>query len=355
MQLNCWPAPLLWLFLPPVAGARFRGLTLRERKLTLGNILIIQRFALAPKRIQSCLHINRVPLQEQSIIDCTSQSYRCLAVTNHSREKANMSITISVLLENRLNPGSKNLLRAKAGLSLLIHDENDSILFDTGPDDSFMHNAGIMGLDLTNLTATVLSHGHYDHCGGVPWLPDTCRIICHPMVASERYSAVRFSGHTARIKKLSLHNDYSRYRMEYSSAPLHIGERFMWSGEIPVAKPRAYGVVGSKNAKADYVKDEGVLIYKSDCGLIIFIGCGHRGLIDIVRHCQNITGINHIHALFGGFHLRCASPLRLWKVRQFLHIHKPDKIMGCHCTGKWGCLWLPEAVSPATGDVYVLG
>lgn len=67
-----------------------------------------------------------------------------------------MSITISVLLENRLKSGSKNLLRAKAGLSLLIQDENDSILFDTGPDDSFMHNADLMGVDLTNLTATVL-------------------------------------------------------------------------------------------------------------------------------------------------------------------------------------------------------
>ncbi|MEG5550401.1 MBL fold metallo-hydrolase [Enterobacter wuhouensis] len=266
-----------------------------------------------------------------------------------------MSITISVLLENRLKPGSKNLLRAKAGLSLLIQDENDSILFDTGPDDSFMHNASLMGVELTNLTATVLSHGHYDHCGGVPWLPDAGRIICHPMVASERYSAVRFSGYTARIKKLSLHNDFSRFRMEYCSTPVHIGERFMWSGEIPVAKPRAYGVIGRKDTKTDYVKDEGVLIYKSDFGLIIFIGCGHRGLIDIVRHCQNITGINHIHAIFGGFHLRFASPLRLWKVRQFLHLHKPDKIMGCHCTGKWGRLWLPEAVSPATGDVYVLG
>lgn len=83
-----------------------------------------------------------------------------------------MSITISVLLENRPNHNAKSSLRAKAGLSLFIQDENDSILFDTGPDDSFLHNAGLMGVDLTCLTAAVLSHGHYDHCGGVPWLPD---------------------------------------------------------------------------------------------------------------------------------------------------------------------------------------
>ncbi|KAB0592743.1 MULTISPECIES: MBL fold metallo-hydrolase [Edwardsiella] len=266
-----------------------------------------------------------------------------------------MSITISVLLENRLRSGSINFLRAKAGLSLFIQDGSDSILFDTGPDDSFLHNAALMGIDLSSLTATVISHGHYDHCGGVPWLPDKCRIICHPQVSSERYAAIRFPGCSARVKKLSLDIDYSRLRMEYSSIPLHIGKRFMWSGEIPVAKPQAYGITGGRNVRVDYVKDEGVLIYKSDRGLVIFIGCGHRGLIDIVRHCQSITGINHIHALFGGFHLRCASPRNLWEVRQFLHRQKPDKIMGCHCTGKWGGMWLPELVTPATGDVYVLG
>jgi Metal-dependent hydrolases of the beta-lactamase superfamily II len=266
-----------------------------------------------------------------------------------------MSITISVLLENRLHSSANPSLRAKAGLSLFIQDENDSILFDTGPDDSFLHNAALMGVDLTGLTAAVLSHGHYDHCGGVPWLPEACRVVCHPLIASERYSAIRFSGYTARIKKLSLNNDYSRFRMAYSRAPLQIGERFMWSGEIPVAVPHAYGVLGADNADEDYVTDEGVLLYKSDRGLVIFIGCGHRGLIDIVRHCQSITGIHHVHALFGGFHLRSASPQKLWAVRQFLRDLKPDRVMGCHCTGRWGNVWLPDAVSPSTGDVYVLG
>lgn len=267
-----------------------------------------------------------------------------------------MPVTISVLLENQSDSDSNNSLLAKAGLSLFIQDENDSILFDTGPDESFLSNAALMGINLAGLTATVLSHGHYDHCGGVPWLPDNSRIVCHPQIASERYSAVILPGYIARIKKLSLEIDYSRHRMEYSSTPLQIGERFIWSGEIPVARPRSYGVISGKDAGVDYVKDEGVLIYKSDHGLIIFIGCGHRGLIDIVRYCQKITGVNHIHALFGGFHLRSASPYKLWKVRQFLSHQKPDKIMACHCTGKWGAAWLPApVVTPVTGDVYILG
>lgn len=152
-----------------------------------------------------------------------------------------MALTLKVLLENRRAAGANPLLQAKAGLSLLIEDETTSILFDTGPDDSFLRNAALMGVDLSRITATVLSHGHYDHCGGVAWLPDNSRIICHPQVGDERYAALKVLGHTRKIKKLSLDIDYSRHRMQYNREPLAIGDRFMWSGEIAVPAPAPTG------------------------------------------------------------------------------------------------------------------
>lgn len=265
-----------------------------------------------------------------------------------------MALTLNVLLENQRAGQANGSLSARAGLSLFLRDDTTSILFDTGPDDSFLHNAALMGVDLRGLTATVLSHGHYDHCGGVPWLPDNSRIICHPDIGHERYAALSLPGFQRKIKKLSLDIDYSRHRVEYSRTTVQISDRFLWSGEIAVDKPRAYGVLGGQSAATDYVTDEGVLIYQSDRGLVIITGCGHRGLMNIVRHCQSITGIKHVHALIGGFHLRSASPHELWQVRRFLQALKPDKIMACHCTGAWGKLWLPEVISPATGDTFVL-
>lgn len=101
-----------------------------------------------------------------------------------------MALIIKVLLENRLGKGQDSLLQAKPGLSLLVEDETSRVLFDTGPDGTFLNNAQRMGVSLSDLTATVLSHGHYDHCGGVPWLPDNSRIICHPLIAQQRYSAL---------------------------------------------------------------------------------------------------------------------------------------------------------------------
>ncbi|MBX9333159.1 MBL fold metallo-hydrolase, partial [Serratia marcescens] len=68
-----------------------------------------------------------------------------------------MALTLKVLLENRRAAGANPLLQAKAGLSLLIEDETTSILFDTGPDDCFLRNAALMGVDLSRITATVLS------------------------------------------------------------------------------------------------------------------------------------------------------------------------------------------------------
>ncbi|UAN60707.1 MBL fold metallo-hydrolase [Serratia sp. JSRIV006] len=265
-----------------------------------------------------------------------------------------MTLTISVLLENRLAAGADKALIAKAGLSLLVQDESDSVLFDTGPDGSFLQNAAQMGINLDSLTAAVLSHGHYDHSGGVPWLPDNSRIICHPGVQDVRYAAVNLLGRIKKIKRLSPEVDYSRHAMELTRTPMQISERFLWSGEIEVPAPKAYGIIENAQQSPDYIADEGVLIYKSDRGLIIITGCGHRGIINIVRHCQKITGIDKIHALIGGFHLRYASPLRLLQVQRFLKQIKPEKVMGCHCTGSWGQLWLPNTISPATGDRITL-
>ena len=77
----------------------------------------------------------------------------------------------------------------------------------------------------------------------------------------------------------------------------------------------------------------------------------------IVKHCQKITGVDRIYAIIGGFHLRRASPLAIVKIRRFLNTQHTALIIGCHCTGLWGQLWLsgPGARTLKTGDVIRLG
>jgi 7,8-dihydropterin-6-yl-methyl-4-(beta-D-ribofuranosyl)aminobenzene 5'-phosphate synthase len=216
-----------------------------------------------------------------------------------------MALIIKVLLENRLGKGQDSLLQAKPGLSLLVEDETSRVLFDTGPDGTFLHNAQRMGVSLSDLTATVLSHGHYDHCGGVPWLPDNSRIICHPQIDSP--ATRRYLSQDATGKSKSCREKSTTPATAWSTAASRGDRRTTaWSGEITVAHPRAYGV--STGQSQDYIVDEGVLIYRSTRGLVIICGCGHRGLINTVRHCQKITGIQQIYAIIGGLHLRSAPP-----------------------------------------------
>lgn len=264
-----------------------------------------------------------------------------------------MTLKITVLLENRRRNGSP--LRAKAGLSLLVEDGQKTILFDTGPDDSFLHNAALLGIDPGAIDVAVLSHGHYDHCGGVAFLPDNTTIICHPDAARERHAALTLAGRSQRIKKLSLEIDYSRHRMIRSASPVPISDSTLWSGEITVARPKAYGLLDRHGRRPDFIVDEGALVHQSARGLTIITGCGHRGIVNIVRHCQRITGIEHVHALIGGFHLRSASPLAIRRIGRFLRAQNTERIVGCHCTGMWGNIWLSGRLSSlATGDIITI-
>ncbi|WP_297202332.1 MBL fold metallo-hydrolase [uncultured Pluralibacter sp.] len=265
-----------------------------------------------------------------------------------------MTIKITVLLENRRR-GAR--LLAKPGLSLLVEDGEKRILFDTGPDDSAARNAAQMNIDLASVDAVVLSHGHYDHCGGIDSLPAGMTVICHPAIADERHAALPLPGGGLRIKKLSRNVNYARHKTVCTRAPLPVSAATLWSGEIAVDSPKAYGLLNPRGNKPDYIIDEGVLIHRSRRGLIIITGCGHRGLINIVKHCQKITGVDRIYAVIGGFHLRSASPLAIVKIRRFLKAQHTELIIGCHCTGLWGQLWLagPGARTLKTGDVIRLG
>ncbi len=287
----------------------------------------------------------------------TDVTRRFSANEYESRRKADFStgitmpLSITVLLENHKN--NKSLI-AKPGLSLLLQDEYSTVLFDTGPDGSFLHNAQKMGVTLSDLTAVVLSHGHYDHCGGVPWLMKETRIICHPAVNKKRYAAVNVMGHKIKMKQLSADVDFTNHNMEYTRQPVTISKNFLWSGEVFTREPKAYGLLEGDSCRQDFIDDEGVLIYHSPLGLVIVTGCGHKGLINIVCHCQKITGDNRVYAIIGGFHLRCASLHNLLEVRCFIQELKPRWVMGCHCTGWWGRLWLPDPTELITGSRIVL-
>ncbi|MDR0219124.1 MAG: MBL fold metallo-hydrolase [Enterobacteriaceae bacterium] len=267
-----------------------------------------------------------------------------------------MTLKITALLENQVITPYKGYLISKSELSLLIQDEKTAILFDTGPDSSFIDNAKKLNIDLSQVSTIVISHGHYDHCGGLPFLSTDAKIVCHPEVQNERYYGWMITDKKAlKFKKLSRQVNYNDFDVFFSKDETHINDNFVYSGGIKKKESKSYGVIVGAKYSSDFVKDEGVLMYKSKHGLIIFIGCGHRGVIEMIEFCKIITGINKIYAVIGGLHLRYASPIKLLSIRKYIKKENIQHVYACHCSGMWGRLWLPNAKNFSTGQTIELG
>ena len=251
-----------------------------------------------------------------------------------------MSIQITTLSEN--TAGRVNLL-AEWGLSILIEADDYQILLDTGLSFSAAYNAITLGIDLSHMDKIVFSHGHFDHTGGLlhilKMLSGTVEVIAHPDIwtlkyarrpeREEQYIGVPFPREAAETLGASFN---------LTREPVWISENIVTSGEIPMITeyekidPMLY-VKEKGEFKPDPLWDDQALFLKSERGLIIILGCAHRGIINTIRHAQKLTGVESIYAVIGGTHLISASPQRMDSTIAELLNFNVQKLGVSHCTG----------------------
>jgi 7,8-dihydropterin-6-yl-methyl-4-(beta-D-ribofuranosyl)aminobenzene 5'-phosphate synthase len=250
-----------------------------------------------------------------------------------------MQIKITTLSENTANNG--NIL-GEWGLSILIEADDKKILMDTGRSISAVHNAGSRGIDLKEIDCIVLSHGHHDHTGG---LRDVLRIkgevdvYAHPDIFSAKYSGRNYeSARYCGIPYLREELESLGARFKFSKKPIKISEHVMITGEVPMNS--GYEVIDSnlfvKKAGAlapDPLADDQALIIDADFGLVVILGCAHRGIVNTVRHAQTLTGKENIYAVIGGTHLFAASAERLEQTIAELQTIGIRRLGVSHCTG----------------------
>jgi len=250
-----------------------------------------------------------------------------------------MKLRITTLSENTADSGK---FLAEHGLSTLIETDEVNVLLDTGQSISVCHNADKLGIDLSQIDKIVLSHGHYDHTGGLRQvlarMKKEIEIIAHPDIWKAKYS--RRQGKAARyigiaFQREELENLGARFNL--TRKPVKITGNIMTTGEIPMItdyEDIASNLFVKENGawQPDKIPDDLAIIINTEPGLIIILGCAHRGIINTLYHAQQLTGRKEIHTILGGSHLIGASEERVWQTIAALKEMGIQSLGLCHCT-----------------------
>jgi 7,8-dihydropterin-6-yl-methyl-4-(beta-D-ribofuranosyl)aminobenzene 5'-phosphate synthase len=258
---------------------------------------------------------------------------------------------------------------AEHGFSAIIKTTTDSkthtLLFDFGfSENGAAQNASTLGVDMTEVEAAVLSHGHSDHTGGLSRLGEqigrkNIPLFVHPSAfKSPRY--LKF-GEEFKINFPKLTREMVQTAgfsiVESEKPALLLDNSILFLGEIPRRTDFEKGWSlphCQKDGKEvwDAIEDDtSIVMNLKDKGLVILSGCAHAGIVNTVQYAIEVTGINKIHAVMGGFHL--SGPFfesiidRTTEEIKNLH---PSYVIPTHCTGRKAIM----AIEKQLPDQFIL-
>lgn len=257
-----------------------------------------------------------------------------------------MTVTITTLVEN--TAGIPFVL-GEWGQSLLIEADGKKVLFDTGPSGVILENAKRLNVDLSNTDVIVLSHGHYDHTGGLKDVltlikkagtrPEGIDIIAHPHIFHNKVAYIKGMPHKEigiPFSRAELEALGARFRL--SDKTMKISENIMTTGKVEITNDfekidAILHVKDEEQFNPDSLEDDLSIIIKTDKGLVILLGCAHRGIINNIHHAQKVSGENRVYAVIGGTHLVNASPEQIKETVKSLRQLNIQKLGASHCTG----------------------
>jgi len=265
---------------------------------------------------------------------------------------------------------------AEHGLSCLLKvyagSEEHVVLMDAGISATCLfHNADLLKVDLSQVESVVLSHGHFDHFGGLLELlnsaPKGIPLVLHPEAFLQRRLNAPVIGRPLDMPALD------EEALKETGAVLHqtkeastlASDLVLVTGEVERVTDFERGFPWAE-AKMDddwvvdpFHDDQGVAVKVKDRGLVVIGGCSHAGIINTVRHVQKVAGTDAVHAVLGGFHL--SGPIFEPIVGQTIQEMKkigPAFVVPMHCTG-WRAInqfarEMPEQfVLNSVGTTYV--
>ena len=250
-----------------------------------------------------------------------------------------MNYKVTTITENTVPMGKG--LTGEHGICFLIETGTKKILFDTGQGLVLTNNAKVLNIDLKEIDTVILSHGHYDHAGGLQSLVELNHeftLVAHPdafdkkmMFFNEQYIPVGMQLDKAYLESKGV-------TIQLEKGPVEITEGVTTTGEIPLKTDfekveTVFYTETDNNKIPDTIADDQSLILNTDKGTVVLLGCAHRGLINILNHVSTLTGSKKIHTIMGGLHLVNASESKLKKIIGCMHDFDLQKVGVSHCTG----------------------
>ncbi len=229
---------------------------------------------------------------------------------------------------------------AEPAVSYWIEDSNKRILFDVGYSDVFIKNARILNLDLKKADYIVLSHGHFDHTGGIePYIhfagkrSKSVELVAHPLAFNKKIHE-GFGDIGTRKRKEEMRKYFN---LKLSKKPLWLTENLCFLGQIPRVNEyeakQPLGMVIKNNRKySDYLMDDSALAYKSKNGLVVITGCAHSGIANTIEYAKKVCNMDKILDIIGGFHLLNTKIKVLQRTVKYLKDCKIAEFHPCHCT-----------------------